>query len=346
MKKKILVIGLIVMMLAASSPVYAVSLNKNNEIDILEKEEKKDIEQYENIDLVLDNSEESIVQTVNDSENQTGYNVGWLNIETKGKGIKLFYPIDVFRIAHPIPTLQSPSLNPFSLTFYMCYIVYDDPNATTKITKLNGEFKWINGSHSLVTGFIGSFGLQQFRLLINNGLIEGIGLPFVPHPLAGILSLIWNLIPGAPFVNSSKALNSFLEPFGFMPTNYNVSLPLSNIRLFNIGGIWDNISNFTQTDLVEFLEDFPLILSKINPILKMIPEAAIPGWAVYAPWWFFPRTIPFPYQPIINSLVPGTLHSYSLFAWYNKEPNDMMLGFCNKIQLFSEKRFGGVFEVD
>ncbi len=346
MNKKIIVIGLIVMMLAASSPVYAVSLNKNNGTDILEKEEKTDIEHYEDIDLVLDNSEAPIVQTVNNSENQTGYNVGWLNIETKGKGIKLFYPIDILRISHPVSTLQSPALNPFSLTFYMCYIVYNDPNATTKITSKDGNFTYINGSHSLVTGFIGSHGLFQFKLLINNGVIDGIGFPFVPHPLANIISSIVNLIPGAPFINSSKSLDDFLEPFVFMPTNLNATLPFANIRFFNIGKVWDRISNFTENNVMNFLKNFPIIFSKLGPALSMLPGLAFPGWALYAPWWFFPRTIPFPYQPIINSLVPGTLHSYSLFAWYNKEPNNKMLERCNKIQIFSEKWFGGVFEVN
>lgn len=339
MKKKLLVIGLVVMMIAAASPAYAVMLKTNSQEDSslendasYDKNLSSDIDAYEDIDLVIENSEEIMFQNINDSENTTGFKTGLLTIETKGRGLKRFYPISLFQIAHPfiVPPLTS-HWSPFRMECFLLHFVYNDSNASSKITSHDGEVTWINGSHSLFTFFYGSWGFYSFYLLINDGLLDA----FIPGGLPGfsiirnIFNSLWiSLIPGAPFFKPPSALNDFIMPLFFWPANFNYTIDLSNIS--------------------EFFKNFPLLFPILNPFLNLIPNITLNAISfAFWPWLMLGYILPvpvLPFQPIINSLFSQEVKGYSSFVWYNKEPHPSMLERCDWWENFSEKWFGDIFQ--
>lgn len=327
MNKKILVIGLIAMMLVASSPVYAMKLDKE------EQNLRSDTESNEEVNLVLDSSQgETILQLDNDSENQTGYKAGWLKVETKGKGIAVFYEIPVLKLSHSLSTLQYKDFNPFMVSYYLCYIIYNDENATTKITNtVSGNKTYINGTHSLISGFFGSQSLYFFGNLVTNGLFDGFGIDWMdnmnlrPHPIANIVKNILNKIPGFPIVNMTN-LGDFLSPFFFGPYN------------------WGMQPTFQTPFISEIRENIldSILKIPVPVVANMLYGLAQLGFGIgsnvlcFIPWMFMPRWLP--RVQMLNLIEPinktGIQSGYSVFTYWNENPKQERIDKVNGIQDF------------
>ncbi|MEF8879146.1 MAG: hypothetical protein V5A64_01985 [Candidatus Thermoplasmatota archaeon] len=347
MNRKIIAFGLISMMLIAALPISATAVDTDEQADFLEKEnfsETKEVNSDEDINLVLENPGETVLQTGSDSTGGKGHMAGWLTIQTKGKGFKIFLPINLLGIAHPMSALQYPELNPFGMEYYFGYIVYNDPNATTKITKRNGETKWINGSHSLFTTFFNSRSLSQVGMLFNDGLIDGLGGPQIPvHLLAAILSGIWNsLIPSAPLFDFTR-LHNFTSTFQswplYFPSNFD---PLFDTPFLN------EIQKFPLPIISNLSGMLGLGIEDIGDISGLVTKMMIFAFgSILFQYLIVNRFTPF-LCPLISFIeaygwgfTPGP--SYSLFVGYNENPNPKIL---DGVQSVQDRIQNGMLKID
>ncbi|MEF8847695.1 MAG: hypothetical protein V5A68_00995 [Candidatus Thermoplasmatota archaeon] len=333
MNKKIIVIGIITILLVYSSPAYAITVNTNKKKDSLEKNVSSDTEKLDEFDHVLKNFKNAVIET-NNSENQTGLNAGWFNIETKGKGLSAFYEIPVLSIHHHLPTPQYVDFNPFSVSYYICYIVYNDKNASTNITNtVTGDTIRLNGSHSLITGFFSSQSLYFFGNFVSRGVIDGFFHTWLdnigfPHPLGNLIKNILNKIPGFPIINMT-GLNSFLQPFFFGPYNWNTEPTFKTPFISEIREkLFDNLSEFPLPSNIAWLAT----ALGINTLLAF-------------PWFILPSWIP--RVQLLNFVEPlnktGNMSGYSLFVRYNENPNPKSLKRVESIQNGIQK---GMLRID
>jgi len=243
MIKKTIIIGIIILMLVSSSSISALNPRIKGETTILPHIDNTIIENiYEN--SKTNNSQDFIY-----SMDKINFEIGWIKINSTGKGFHAIIPLRVFRINAPIPTIQYHNFFSFRIDLFITLVVYNDSKAITNIT-VNGErLDPITGNHSFLMGMLKIPSIGPLRSLLKNGVIDGIqawqqlcvtyGVFKGYLSPAGILRWIRDKTIGKPVINLSdwkwrgEEVDEYLKALGGVPPryqNYNIKI-LNGTRL-------------------------------------------------------------------------------------------------------------------
>ena len=267
MPKKIISILFVFMLLLSITPVNnALSINKSKN-----NNEEKDKE--------IQTSEDDFISRVNNTFNidEEGFHFksGFFNISTNGIGFHAMMKFNIFSLNVQIPTPQRPTIFPFVIRIWLCYIKYcNDENAYTRIYKLDGEEVYNKtGPHTIIFPIIESNSIMGIIKLFDDGIIDGfagyrwfinsiplINSIFNPNPINKIVTVIRDFLGLEPLFNVSDPVYEFFKPF------WNDSEPL-----------------FFDGDTLQTLVDggyigrYIINLSKIQDVFPIIYELIIPG---------------------------------------------------------------------
>lgn len=305
MSKKLLSIFLISMLLLTIYPVTNV-LSAD-----ISKEKINEEEMQESNDNELSSEQISLMDVLQD---EFHFEPGFYHVYTDGIGKRAIIEFKLLRIRAPIPTPQRPTIFPFMINLFLCFINYDsDENATTVVKTLDDEVIFEKkGPHQVIFPILESPSIMGVCKLFKDGIIDG----FAPvNWLLGttlskiILRDILNL---EPIINMSQPMYDFFEPFWYD------SEPLffdgqTLHRLVEEGYI-----NFTQmfsflppvlADIMVKLITFPFIFNAIDINLMLISRTIIGGILD-----FFPVKI---IIPVLGMFFPLDVAGYAtpFIAW-------------------------------
>ena len=175
-KKKILAIGIVILVLTGSISINASYVLKK---DLMEKKYHK-----KEMFFISD-----FLNPVNSSNNHTIKGVGLIKVESWGKGLHVIWPLKIIKINAPIPTPQYPSFLPINLQFFIVMCVYNHETAYSNITFLDGRNVNITGPHTLIMGMFNSPTLWFLAQLLDHGMMDGI------KPLSMLLNNVLKNMP-------------------------------------------------------------------------------------------------------------------------------------------------------
>jgi hypothetical protein len=266
-----------------STTVNALSLKTNNHnLDDV----SKDFSSSDSSKVILAQNQSTVSESLS---NSTYGFTGPSKINSTGKGLILIVPLQLAKFDIPVPNIQY-NFFPIRVNLFLIYCVYNDSNASTKITKMNGEVKWINGSHSLLLGMFSLPTINFLRFLLIDGLIDGarplqirfanlIGLP----PIALLLTKLRDMFLVEPLMNISDSLFNFLREMKGIPPNYKPINPVFDLPWIN--NIWQ---------------------IRVN---------------IYIYWQLFLNLVGIPVKPtLIGVIMPINQIGYTPFVIWNKDP--------------------------
>ena len=259
MNKKIITIGLIALLLF-STPVYALNTKISSKKELSEEKIESNNDNS-TTKININQAKNSFLKIIDNNDNNKNFKVGWIKVESEGKGLFLSMPLNIIRINVPIPTPQFPNFFPFRFQFFLTLCVYNDTNASTKITYHDGTVVYINQSHSLVFGMFKIQAMKFLEILLDSGIIDGFQRSQEGNTAKGdiqkgpIAKIIYNFLNRTfkryPFIDISDETVQFLETLKGKPAMYRPQIRIFDMPSINkIRGIVESILGGSTTELI------------------------------------------------------------------------------------------------